>query len=233
MVYRGHAQERDDERTADEHDDPACTCDACERAGNRARARARRREARACGGLSSSACELLGTRWLDGDGKGGSVHMHLKAIDMGSLAQRALGDVFEQLERIASTGRDKCKFPLYTPPGIIPPEHRLERAEARKLIEYAERALDYARSHLPYLADGADDEPANDVAPYKRTSSASSAPLTVGTRVGVLEEAADETPEWYGEIVALTEHEAVVRHLTSGKAYTVGAEYLQSAPVPA
>lgn len=63
------------------------------------------------------------------------------------LAQRALGDVFEQLERIGTTGRERCRGSTYT----VSPPSPLTRAEALALIRVAENALDYARVHLDYL----------------------------------------------------------------------------------
>lgn len=100
-------------------------------------------------GLRPEAHELLGARWLAEDGKGGNVVE--QPVAMQSLAQRALGDVFEQLERVASAGRAKCRAHAYAA-APVPASDQIKRHEAVELIKLAENALDYARIHLDYLA---------------------------------------------------------------------------------
>lgn len=80
--------------------------------------------------------------------KGGNV---VEPIATEDLAQRALGDVFEQLERIGAMGRQRCHgsgATLYSP---ISRENRITRAEAGKLILLAVNALEYARVHVGHL----------------------------------------------------------------------------------
>lgn len=101
-------------------------------------------------GLRPEAHELLGAGWLAEDGKGGNVVEQPVAVQ--SLAQRALGDVFEQLERVASTGRAKCRTSALYATSPVPANDQLKRHEAVELIKLAENALDYARIHLDYLA---------------------------------------------------------------------------------
>lgn len=80
------------------------------------------------------------------------------------LAQRALGDVFEQLERIGAMGRQRChgSASLYSP---IAQENRLTRAEAGKLILLAVNALEYARVHVGHLASAPPPPELAEVAP--------------------------------------------------------------------
>lgn len=121
--------------------------------------------ARACvGGIAAWAHDALGPGWVDADGKGATVQ-DAKAI--ADVAQRSLGDVFEQLERIGAFGRERCRGYGYGP---ISPALRVHRDEAIKLINLADLALSYARVHLTYL------EPA---------------PLD-GERTGVVTDEADE-----------------------------------------
>jgi hypothetical protein len=141
-----------DEWLADLHDDPTCTCEACERWYAGADERALTHEAQSLGGgLFPVAHTLLGAGWLGLDGKGGKMP---EPIPLQHLAQRAIGDVFEQLERIGSMGRDKCRpsGSYYTPASALPADQQLKRHEALELIRCAENALDYARLHLDYLA---------------------------------------------------------------------------------
>ena len=124
-----------------------CRCARCEReAIELAEARARR-TAFAVGGIAPWAHEALGPGWVDADGKGGIVP---EPVATEELAQRALGDVFEQLERIGASGRERCRTGLYSSVPT-PREQRLKRHEAVKLLRFAENALDYARVHLDYL----------------------------------------------------------------------------------
>lgn len=147
-----------DEMIADDHDDPACACDACTRVRAREATRATAREAQVRGGLRPIAHELLGPGWLE--------RRTVEPIE--TLAQRALADVFDQLERIGAEGRERCR-PLYafrpTDPApsstsdaprqvtrTLPP---VDRGELLELLRYAAEALKYAELHLSYL-------PAND-----------------------------------------------------------------------
>jgi hypothetical protein len=144
-----------DEWISDEHDNPSCTCEPCVRVRSSDEAERRRREALTCGGLFPLAHVLLGEGWVDEDGKGGNVVAQPRqdAVDVKSLAQRALGDVFEQLERVGSAGREKCRpsSTYYSAATPYPAEHRIKRHEAVELLRCAENALDYARVHLDYL----------------------------------------------------------------------------------
>lgn len=94
------------------------------------------------------------------------------------LAQNALGAVFEQLERVAAMGRERCRTTTYgatpTPP--------LTRKEAVRLIRYAENALDYARVHLDYLATARDKD----------------LPMRPGDRVEVIDREAGDA--WLGTL---------------------------------
>jgi len=111
------------------------------------------------GGLFPLAHVLLGVGWVDEDGKGGNVSTQPEPVDVKSLAQRALGDVFEQLERVGSAGREKCRpasSTYYSAATGYPLEQRIKRAEAVELLRCAENALDYARVHLDYLERGGD-----------------------------------------------------------------------------
>lgn len=130
-----------------EHDEE-CRCEHCEREAMRiAEQRAQRNVA--IGGIARWAHGALGSGWLDDEGKGGTVSEPLGTED---LAQRALGDVFEQLERIGAVGREKCRGALmYASSSALTPEQRVKRHEAVKLLRFAENALDYARVHLDYL----------------------------------------------------------------------------------
>lgn len=102
--------------------------------------------ARACvGGIAAWAHDALGPGWVDADGKGEQVQ-DAKAI--ADVAQRSLGDVFEQLARIGSFGRERCRGTGYGP---ITDEQRVHHGEALKLIGLADLALSYARVHLTYL----------------------------------------------------------------------------------
>ena len=92
------------------------------------------------------------------------------------LATRALGDVFEQLERVGAAGRGRCRPPAYV--GEVVP---IGRYEAVELVQLAQDALNYARVHVDYLKS----EPRQ----ARRVS--------IGDRVVVLE---DEGP-WRGTIV--------------------------------
>lgn len=77
---------------------------------------------------------------------------HVEPIATEDLAQRALGDVFEQLERIGAMGRARCHglpSTMYSP--LIAKENRITRAEAGKLILLAVNALEYARVHVGHL----------------------------------------------------------------------------------
>jgi hypothetical protein len=105
--------------------------------------------ARACvGGIAAWAHDALGPGWVDADGKGATVQ-DAKAI--ADVAQRSLGDVFEQLERIGAFGRERCRGYGYGP---ISPALRVHRDEAIKLLELADLALSYARVHLTFLEPG-------------------------------------------------------------------------------
>jgi hypothetical protein len=119
------------------------------------------------GGIAAWAHDALGPGWVDADGKGEPVQ-DAKAI--ADVAQRSLGDVFEQLERIGAFGRERCRGYGYGP---ISPALRVHRDEAIKLIELADLALSYARVHLTFL------EPR---------------PLD-GDRTGVVTDAADDLEE--------------------------------------
>lgn len=129
------------ERIADEHDDARCECESCATVRARDRARATAREARVRGGLASCAHELLGGGWLE---EGRMQEREREPTTIERLAVRALGDVFEQLERIGAAGRDTCRPLIGAPPPVT-------RREAVELIRAAENALDYARVHLDYL----------------------------------------------------------------------------------
>ena len=132
---------QDDRRTADEHDDESCTCTAC----TRERARDRARAGTALGGISAFGHAVLGAGWLEED-EGGNVMDQVSGVE--SLAQRAMGSCFEQLERIGSIGREKCLGPRFT---STPPQPGITRREAVELIRFANDALDYGRLHLDYL----------------------------------------------------------------------------------
>jgi hypothetical protein len=102
------------------------------------------------GGIASWAHDALGPGWVDADGKGATVQ---DAKSIADVAQRSLGDVFEQLERIGAFGRDRCRGLGYGP---ITAEHRVHHGEAVRLIALADLALSYARVHLTFLEpDGA------------------------------------------------------------------------------
>jgi hypothetical protein len=129
-----------DEWIADEHDDPACTCESCERVRSRDGSEAKRRDALAAGGLFPLAHELLGPGWVDADGKGGLV------TDTNNyLAQRALAETFDQLERIGDAGR-KLSYPsAYTTPPPADPQVLGE------MLELAEQSIAYARTLLRFV----------------------------------------------------------------------------------
>ena len=126
--------------------DTQCRCAACERAAIDA----------AVGlqigrGISAFGHSVLGAGWLDGDGKGGSMTAAAAvavAAPGNSLAQHALADVFEQLERIGQCGREKCR-PLYRSTGPI--DRAISRGDALELLRFAQHTLDYARVHLDHL----------------------------------------------------------------------------------
>lgn len=131
-----------------EHDDE-CTCDRCERMAIHdaildAEARAQRMIA--ARGISAWGHEVLGAGWVDGDGKGGNVI----AVSTEELAQRALGDVFEQLGRIATVGREKCRGAIYATAPLTRAQ-LVKRHEVVHLLRFCENVLDYARVHLDYL----------------------------------------------------------------------------------
>lgn len=140
---------RDDKAEYSEHDDSdeACACPVCERDALRALDERARRVA-AVGGIAPWAHEALGPGWLDADGKGASM---VQPISTEELAQRALGDVFEQLERVGATGRERCRAGLLYTAAPLTQAQRVRRHEAVKLLRFAENALDYARVHLDYL----------------------------------------------------------------------------------
>lgn len=145
-LCRSYEAAEDALREGDDAHGEGCSCEGCARAKSVAAARQRARDAATHGGLSPVAHELLGPGWL---GEGEQVQQQ---IDIEQLAQRALGSVFEQLERVGQTGREKCCPAAYafTTAGV-PLEQRLKRHEALELLRYAENALDYARVHLDYL----------------------------------------------------------------------------------
>lgn len=117
-------------------------CDACEREDERIRELAAARVRAAYGGLHPLAHELFGPGWL---GEGGED----MAQTIEQLAQRTLGDVFEQLSKVAELGREKCHgASRYMREGEIPP---VSRAEVRALLDYVEAVLPYAVAQLPYL----------------------------------------------------------------------------------
>jgi hypothetical protein len=179
-----------DERIADAHDDPACSCDSCARVRLRRESAQRSLDAMVYGGLSPRAAELFGRGWIEEDRKG--VTTMPEPIGMPQLAQRAIADVFEQLERVGSAGREKARpyyvsaFPLVTEGPKIADKPPFTRRDALELIRYAENALDYARVHLDYLPR----DPAADDA---------EAPVTYqrGDRVLV----ADDEALWSGVVV--------------------------------
>jgi hypothetical protein len=157
---------RDDNAEYPEHNDgdDACACLACERDALRALDERAQRIA-AVGGIAPWAHEALGPGWLDADSKGASV---VQPISTEELAQRALGDVFEQLERVGATGRERCRAGLLYTAAPLTQAQRVRRHEAVKLLRFAENALDYARVHLDYLEldepERLDDDPDLDAA---------------------------------------------------------------------
>lgn len=135
----------DDEPDELVHDDE-CTCARCERAAIRD-ADARAQRVIAANGIAVWGHEVLGSGWVDRDGKGET----MITISTEELAQRALGDVFEQIGRIAAAGREKCRAgSLYTSMPMSR-DQLVKRHEAVALLRFCENALDYARVHLDYL----------------------------------------------------------------------------------
>lgn len=130
-----------------EHDGE-CRCARCEREAVRLADERAQRTAAAIGGIAPWAHTLLGVGWIDADGRGGNVP---EPIGTEELAQRALADVFEQLERVACVGREKCRGPALYTTGALTREQRVKRHEVVSLLRFCENALDYARVHLDYL----------------------------------------------------------------------------------
>jgi hypothetical protein len=131
-----------DALASDDHDDPLCTCDSCERERDRGESRALAREARTRGGLFPLAHALLGVGWLHGDTNKGAA----MALDTGALAQRSLGDIFEQLEAIGASGRTACKGAAYT----SSPEP-VNRREIYTLLSLVENLHNYAHKQLEHI----------------------------------------------------------------------------------
>lgn len=122
-----------------------------------------------------------------------------------SLATRALGDVFEQLERVGAVGRARCR-PVPFSAGEVTPVGRHEVVE---ILQLAQDALDYARVHVDYL-------PRQQTGPF---------PRRVGTRVVVSE---DEGP-WRGTIVAFLDDDRVRVRADNGDELEVLAQTVEAA----
>jgi hypothetical protein len=140
-----------------EHDEglPACQCTVCLlAAGERFREHARR--VVAGNGIAPWAHALLGPGWTDD--KGDHVAQPIKTLD---LAQRALGDVFDHIERAARAGRERCTAGTMYSPGPFTAEQRITRQEAVDVIRMINDSLDYARVHLGHLHA----PPSNDTTP--------------------------------------------------------------------
>lgn len=98
-------------------------------------------------------------------------------ISVGDLAQRALGDAFDQLVRVGSSGSARCHRYSQIP---YTEAERLSAATARALLASAHNALRYAEQQLQYLdmrpdarssAAGGDDSDADDALEAERLSS--------------------------------------------------------------
>lgn len=136
--------------THDEHDEQ-CHCAACEREA-RERFVARARDVCALGGIAPWAHEALGPGWLEGDCNEGGTTVDAP-ISTEQLAQRTLGDVFENIVRLAESGRDKCRGGRYALASDTPtPEQLIKQNEADQLLALLDHALDYGRDQVAYLA---------------------------------------------------------------------------------
>jgi hypothetical protein len=123
-----------------DHDDEddGCACWRCNAVRDVERAN-RMREAMRNGGLRELASVWFGPHWL-GEGE------TMDGIDR--LAQKTLGDVFEQLGKVAAIGRTKCRGSEYVEIENAPP---VTRAEMKALLDYVELALPFATTQLSYL----------------------------------------------------------------------------------
>lgn len=140
-MERADALPLTDAEIADEHDDDACSCDSCERERVRDSSRATKREASVRGGLFPLARELLGASLLmTFDANTGG------KMDLGQLAQKALGESFATLGELAESAADSCRSKYGLELTAAP-----ARAELAALIEYGEQLLQVAKTHLDYL----------------------------------------------------------------------------------
>jgi hypothetical protein len=170
-------------------DDDDCRCAVCEREAIRLAEERAYRSVHAVGGIAPWAHEALGPGWVDADGKGGTV----QPINTADLAQRALGEVFEQLERVAHVGRERCAGGNIYSIEPFTDATRITRQEAVDLCRMLGDGLDYARIYLDYLKRApSTNKPA--VPPAVEWNAADS--LGVGDRVIV----ADDENSWDGEI---------------------------------
>ena len=136
-------------------------------------------------GIAEWAHELLGPGWIDGDGKGETVKA--TPIDSARLAQRALSEVFEQMERVARAGRERCSGGDLYSSAPLTDEQLITRPEAVDTLRMLNDALDYARVHLHYLRN-----------PKRPASESGARPTTLGT--GDVIEVQDDSGPWRGEI---------------------------------
>lgn len=136
----------DDELEHVDADD--CKCARCEREALRLAEERARRTVLAEGGIAPWARDAFGPGWVDADGKGEKVAEPVNTTD---LAQRALGEVFEQVERVAKAGRSRCVGDNFYSSVPFTDATRINRQEAVDLLRMLADSLDYARVHLDYL----------------------------------------------------------------------------------
>lgn len=131
-----------DEQTADEHDDETCACGACQRTRERDASRVRTREAAVRGGLFPRAAELFGEHWIDGFTRGAPV-------EVSQLAQHALGNIFEELEKLGESTRRKLvgeRYAATLPEGV-------RKSDVATALNYAESLIEFGRAQLGYLPE--------------------------------------------------------------------------------
>jgi hypothetical protein len=145
-------------------------------------------------GIAPWAHELLGPGWIDADGKGETVKA--TPIDSARLAQRALSEVFEQMERVARVGRERCLGGDLYSSAPLTDEQLITRSEAVDTLRMLGDALDYARVHLDYLRNP------------KRYDKRDDTALPYG--VGDVVEVQDDSGPWRGEVTGFCPtHESV------------------------